>query len=819
MSAAIIAALAILLLVAAVALLYAGRAYWALVAPGAGALALWAFAGGLTPPWAWAAVTAVFTIVALLFGVRSLRRRLITRRLLPLIRRMMPRIGDTERAALEAGTVWWEGELFGGAPRWQRLLAFQDRPLSEREREFLQGPVERLCAMLDEWKVEQARDLPPEVWAFLKRERFFGLVIPERYGGLGFSAAGHSAVVTRLASRSTTATVTVMVPNSLGPAELLLHYGTDEQKQRYLPALARGDEIPCFALTEPLAGSDAAALQSSGVVCRGRWQGREVLGVRLDWNKRYITLAPVATLIGLAFRLRDPEHLLGDVDDLGITCALVPADLPGVELGARHDPMGIPFQNGPTRGRGVFVPLDAIIGGPAMAGKGWRMLMESLAAGRSISLPSLAVGGAELCARTVGAYASTRRQFELPIGRFEGIEEPLARIAASTYRMNAARRLTVAAVDAGERPAVLSAIVKAYLTESLRQVACDAMDIRAGAAISRGPRNVLARVYASAPIGITVEGANILTRCLIIFGQGAIRCHPYAREELRALAEGDLAGLDRALFGHIGHVARNAARSLLLGLTGARLASAPRGAPLRRELRRLSRASAAFALISDATMLTLGGELKRREKLTGRLADALAWMYLASAAIKQFADDGQPARDLPLVRWAVQDALARVQDALLGVLRNLPSRPAAALLRALAFPLGARWRAPDDRLGAAAARCLLDDHEARRHLTRDIYVPPPDEPGLGRLELALTKAIAAADVEARVRRAVRDGRLAAAAQADLLAEAMRAGVISAAERRLVDEADAAHEAAIQVDAFPGEAHARRHIQPLEARPA
>jgi acyl-CoA dehydrogenase len=814
MSGPLLATVAVLLVLAAAGLLYAGLAYWAWVAPAAGALALWAIAGGLATPWAWGIVTAVLAALALLFGAPTVRRRLVTRRLVPLMRRMTPRIGATERAALEAGTVWWEGELFSGAPRWRRLLEFTVQPLSAREREFLQGPVERLCAMLDEWQIERAGDLPPEVWAFLRRERFFGLIIPERYGGLGFSAAGHSAVVTKLASRSTTATVTVMVPSSLGPAELLLQYGTDEQKQRYLPALARGDEMPCFALTEPEAGSDAAAIQSVGVVCRGRWQGREVLGMRLDWDKRYITLAPVATLIGLAFRLRDPERLLGDIVDLGITCALVPADLPGIEIGARHDPLGVPFQNGPTRGRGVFVPLDAIIGGPAMAGRGWRMLMETLAAGRSISLPSLAVGGAELCARIVGAYATIRHQFDLAIGRFEGVEEPLARIAGRTYRMSAARRWVVAAVDAGERPAVLSAIAKAYLTESLRQVANDAMDIRAGAAICRGPRNVLARTYASVPIGITVEGANILTRTLIVFGQGAIRCHPFARDELRALAEDDLIGLDRALFGPIGHVARNAARSLLLGLPGGALAAVPRGAPLRRELQRLARASAAFALVADAAMLTLGGELKRREKLGGRLADALAHMALASAAIKQFADDGRPERDLPLVRWAVDDSLAQVQDALLGTIRNLPHRPVAALLRALVFPLGARWRAPDDRAGARAARCLLDDHEARRHLTRDIYLPPAGEPGLGQLEQALARVVAAAPVTARVRQAQRRGELTATSPGAAVDQAANAGLITAADRRLVDEAEAAALETIQVDAFPADAPARRHVQPV-----
>ncbi len=474
--------------------------------------------------------------------------------------------------------------------------------------------------MVNEWEVFQAGDLPPEVWDFIARHRFFGMIIPEEYGGLEFSAAAHSAVVTKLASRSATVAVTVMVPNSLGPAELILHYGTEEQKRQYLPRLASGEDIPCFALTGPEAGSDAAATQSVGIVCRGTYLGEEVLGMRLNWRKRYITLGPVATLIGLAFRLRDPDGLLGGEEDLGITCALIPADLPGIEIGARHDPMGVPIHNGPTCGYDVFVPLDFIIGGRERAGQGWRMLMESLAAGRSISLPSLAGASAELAARVVGAYATVREQFDTPIGRFEGIEEPLARIGGLTYVMNAARTLTAGAVDAGERPSVLSAIVKAYLTEAMRQVVNDAMDIRAGAAICRGPRNILANAYQAVPIGITVEGANILTRSMIIYGQGAIRSHPYVQEEMRAVAERDVARFDRAFFGHVGHVVSNAVRAVLLGLTNGRLVRPPVRGKVKRFFGQLTRMSAAFTLISDAAMATLGGQLKRREKISGRLA-------------------------------------------------------------------------------------------------------------------------------------------------------------------------------------------------------
>jgi acyl-CoA dehydrogenase len=736
--------------------------------------------------------------------LRSLRRDLLTRWIFPVVGRMLPRLGDTEREALEAGTVWWDGELFSGAPDWRRLLRFEVASLRPAERAFLDGPVDALCRRLDDWEVFLEGDLPADVWDTLKRERFFGMIIPEAWGGLGFSAQAHSAVIVKLASRSVACAVTVMVPNSLGPAELLLQYGTEEQKRHYLPRLARGEEIPCFALTGPEAGSDAAATQSEGVVCHGKWDGREVLGMRLRWRKRYITLAPVATLIGLAFRLRDPEHLLGEREDLGITCALVPAGLPGVEIGDRHDPMGIPFMNGPTSGDDVFVPLDAIVGGPAGAGRGWRMLMESLSAGRSISLPSLSVGGAKLAARVVTAYAMVREQFDTPIGRFEGVEEPIARIAGLTYLMEAARWLTVGAVDAGEKPAVLSAVVKAYLTEAMRDVVDDAMDVRAGAAIQRGPRNVLARVHDAVPLGITVEGANILTRSMIIYGQGAIRCHPFALEEIRASEAGDLARFDRAFFGHVGFVLGSALRSLALGLSNGRLALGAPAGPTRRLFQRLERLSAAFALTSEAAMVTLGGGLKRREKITGRLADVLAWSYLASAALKRFHDDGAPGADLPLVRFGCETALERAEAALAGILRNLPSRPAAWLLRPLVLPLGRREAGPDDACGGDVARSVLDDAAVRERLTAGIHLPPEEEPGIGRLDAALADAKAALPVEAKLRRAVREGRLVHAPGDALAAAAREIGVLGDGELALLRAADRARDEAIQVDAFaPG----------------
>ncbi len=751
----------------------------------------------------------VAAALALLLGVPAIRRQCLTRFLLPRIAGLLPRLGETERIALEAGTVGWDGELFSGRPDWKTLFAFEAKPLAPAERAFLDGPVEALCARLHDWEIRRAGDLPDDVWETLRRERFFGMVIPERYGGLGFSAQAHAAVITKLASRSAAAAVTAMVPNSLGPAELLVQYGTEEQRSHYLPRLARGEEIPCFALTGPEAGSDAAATQSEGVVCRIEREGEEALGIRLSWRKRYITLAPVATLIGLAFRLRDPEHLLGGEEDLGITCALVPTDLPGIAIGTRHDPMGVPFQNGPTTGEDVLVPLDAIIGGRAGVGRGWKMLMECLSAGRSISLPSLSVAGAKLCARTVSAYAMVREQFDTPIGRFEGVEEPLGRIAGRTYLIEATRSLTAAAVDAGEKPAVLSAISKAWCTEAMRDVVNDAMDVRAGAGIMRGPRNILGSLYDTVPIGITVEGANILTRSMIVYGQGAIRCHPYALEEMEAARAGDLARFDRAFFGHLGHVVATAVRAAALGLSSGRLMTRVPAGTLRHHVQRLDRASAAFALVSEGAMATLGGALKRSEKIAGRLADGLAWLYLGSAAAKRFRDGGELEGDCAFAQWAIETALCEVESALAGVLRNLPSRPIAWALAPFVFPLGRRERGPDDALGGRAATALLEDEDARDRLTEGIFRPPADEPGLGRLEAALRDARDALPVEAKLRHALREGRLAPAPGADLARAARRAGILTDTDVERLRAADAAREEAIRVDAFDAKELSRR----------
>jgi acyl-CoA dehydrogenase len=812
-------------LFALITLLYRGMGFlgWVL---GAGIVLMGWRVTGVESPNLFIVITSAVILLALVFGLPPLRRRLVSRALLGRMAAVLPRLGETERIALNAGTVWWDADLFGGRPDWGKLYAYELGGLSTEEQAFIAGPVDELCTRLDDWQIHQQRDLPPEIWAFLKQHGFFGMIIPKAYGGLEFSHLAHARVVTRIASRSITAGVTVMVPNSLGPAELLLHYGTEEQKKLYLPRLARGEEIPCFALTGPEAGSDAAATQCEGIVEQRTIDGKPVLGLRLNWRKRYITLAPVATLIGLAFVMRDPERLLEQrlaperINDpryrkdgtLGITCALIPRHTPGIEIGLRHDPMGVPFHNGPIVGRDVFVPVDAVIGGIAGAGNGWRMLMESLAQGRSISLPAVSVGGAQLATRLVGAYATVREQFDTPIGRFEGIEEPLARIGGMTYLMTAAQRLTCGALDLGEKPSVISAIVKCYLTEGMREVISDAMDVRAGAAIQKGPRNVLARVWEAVPIGITVEGANILTRSMIIYGQGAIRCHPFVQKEIEAVASGDVEAFDRALWGHVNHVMTCATRCVLLAKTGARLASTPKldDDTLTRAQQHLSRMSAAFALTSDVAIAALGGSLKRREKISGRLADALGWLYLASAALRRYSDEPKTDWGNAMAQWSVSTALYRIQEALLGVMENFPVRWLGRLLKIIAFPFGARFRPPGDRLGARVARALLEDRDARRGLTGEMYVPPAEEPGLGRMEAALTKAVRALPVETKLRDAVRAGLIDRAPGHMLDDIGLAAGIITQEEYGLLNEARDCRDEVIQVDAFDADSYRQVH---------
>jgi len=754
--------------------------------------------------------TLILLLIAaavILVTVVPLRRQLISARVLGILRKALPQVSQTEQEALDAGTVWWEAELFRGNPDWNKLLQYPRPSLTAEEQAFMDGPVEELCAMVDEWKVtHELHDLPTEVWQFIKDKGFLGMIIPREFGGLGFSAYAHSQVVTKLASRSPTAAVTVMVPNSLGPAELLLHYGTEEQKRHYLPRLAKGQEIPCFALTSPEAGSDAASIPDFGIVCRGEYQGKkDVLGIRLTWDKRYITLGPVATLLGLAFQLRDPDGFLGGEKDVGITLALLPTSHPGVNIGRRHFPLNAAFQNGPNWGKDVFVPMEFVIGGRERCGQGWRMLMNCLAAGRSISLPSSAAGGVKLAARATGAYGRVRVQFKTPIGRFEGVEEALARIGGNTYIMDAARRLTAGAVDLGEKPSVASAIVKYHLTERARSVVNDAMDVHGGKGICLGPNNYLGRGYQQVPISITVEGANILTRSLMIFGQGALRCHPYLLEYVKAANETDrergLADFDRALFGHMGYMAGNALRSLWLGLTAGRGKSVQGSEETRPYYQRLSQLSAGFAVTADAALLLLGGEIKRKEKLSARLGDVLAQMYLASAALKRFEDEGRPAADLPLLRWSVEDALYKAQQAMNGVFGNFPSRAVAAVVRFIAFPLGRPFAPPSDELGHRVAALLLEPGEARDRLTADIFIPRDESEPVGALEAALQSAIRCEGIEARLRVAVKQGRIAGGNAEELAEAGLRAGVIAGEEADALARHKALRSKVVMVDDF------------------
>ena len=746
------------------------------------------------------------TALAGLLGVGPVRRKLVSAPAMKIARGTLPVIGDTERIALEAGSVWWDGELFSGKPDWKKLLAFDIQPLSEAEQAFVDGPVEELCALLDDHKIFQDRDLSAKAWKFMKDKKFFGMIIPKEYGGLGFSAAAHSAVVTKISSRSLAAAVTVMVPNSLGPGELLMRYGTDAQRKHYLPRLAKGLDIPCFALTEPNAGSDAASGQSYGIVVKKKVAGKDVLGMSLTFNKRYITLAPMATVVGLAFRLYDPDGLLGDKKDLGITCALLPRETKGLEIGEQHDPMGVPFKNGPVRGKEVFVPIDTIIGGPAQAGNGWKMLMEALAAGRGISLPSLSVGAAQLSVRVAAGYSGVREQFGMQIGKFEGVRERLARLATNAHMMNATRVLTCGAIDAGEHPSVASAIAKAYMTEGMRTSVNDAMDIVAGAAICRGPRNIFARAYAGIPIGITVEGSNILTRSLIVFGQGAIRCHPYIQDEVAAIGARDVKAFDKAFFGHIRHVAGNALRALGLGITGAYGTFYPHRS-VTRHYRRMTRLSAAFALIADIGLITLGGSLKRKEYLSGRYADALAGLYMGSAVLKQAHDAGYPAASKPLTDMVMRKLTYDIEQALLGVLRNLPNRFIATVAYGLAFPHGPRYALPDDRLTDKVVDALLEPtNGVRETLSADIYIPDTGEEGLGKLEATLSKVRAAAPLKKKLLAALKDGTLKKAPPMALADEAKKAGILTLAEHKLLVAAVAAQDDFVQVDYFTPDAY-------------
>jgi acyl-CoA dehydrogenase len=724
----------------------------------------------------------------------SLRRDYLTKPIFNWAKGVLPSISATEREALEAGDVWWDAALFTGNPDWSLLAKTPPAKLSPEEEAFLAGPVEELCAMVDDWQVNwQLGDLPTEVWDFMKRHKFFGMIIPKEYGGLGFSAFAHSEVVRKISSRSVTAAVTVMVPNSLGPGELLMQFGTDEQRKHWLPRLADGREIPCFGLTSPEAGSDAASMTDRGVVIR---QGGE-LAIKLDWHKRYITLGPVATLLGLAFKLYDPDHLLGEQEDLGITVALVPTDLPGVEIGRRHLPAMQFFQNGPNKGKGVVIPLDHVIGGRERAGQGWKMLMSALAAGRGISLPSLSAAGAALSARTTGAYARVREQFNIPVGKFEGVQKRLASIAATAYTLDAGRRLTCASLDEGRKLAVISAIMKAHATDRMRQAVNDAMDVHAGKAVIDGPSNYLGNLYRAIPVGITVEGANILTRNLIIFGQGAIRCHPYLLKEMLALEDTDearaLREFDEAFWAHVWHSTKNFFRAWGRSWTGGLLAPAPAAGAATPYYRQVARYSAAFALTADLALLTLGGALKRREMLSERLGDILSELYLLSAALRRWEDEGRQDADLPVLAHAMETGFATIELRLAEVFDNLPSRVAAWLLRFIVQPFGPTRRGPSDATASAVAELLLAPTATRDRLTAGLYLGADDTP-LMQLETALKLAIEADPIEKKMRTAGISDRRAA----------VKTEVITADEAKLLEQADAAVAKVVEVDDFAPE---------------
>ena len=757
-------------------------------------------------------LTVVAVAVAVLIGVRPVRRALISRPIFGTYKKILPQMSDTEREALEAGTVWWDGELFRGNPDWNKMLAYPVPKLTAAEQSFMDNEVEEACRLVDDWKVShETQDMTPEAWKYVKDNGFLGMIIPKRYGGLEFSAYAHSQVVTKLSTRSSALSVSVMVPNSLGPAELLLHYGTDEQKNHYLPRLAKGLDIPAFALTSPWAGSDAASIPDVGIVCKGMWQGKEVLGMRVTWDKRYITLGPVCTILGLAFHLYDPDGLLGSKKHIGITCALVPRDTPGADMSRRHFPLNAMFMNGPTRGKDVFMPLDYIIGGPKMAGQGWRMLMECLAAGRSISLPSSNAGMAQMTARAVGGYARVRSQFKMAVGRFEGVEEALTRIGAYTYMMDAVRKMTAGAVDLGEKPSVVSAIAKYHVTERARQVVNDGMDIVGGKGICLGPSNFMGRAYQQIPIGITVEGANILTRSLILFGQGAIRCHPFVLKEMQAAHHPDarqgLVDFDKALFGHIGFTIGHAFGAMFKGVTGSHFVSAPSNvAPeTRRYYQQLTRFSAAFAFLSDISMLVMGGELKRREKLSARLGDILSMLYLCSATLKRYESEGRQQADAPMMHWAIWDAMYKAQMAFDGVIANFPNKFIGRMLYRIIFPLGHPYDVPSDKIGHQVAKLLIEPSASRDRLTAETYVPMDESQAVGAVELALKATIEAEPIEAKIRVAEKEGKLDNNPDAnvrDLAHAAFAAGIVTAAEYAVLKRRNELRDIVIRVDDFP-----------------
>lgn len=754
---------------------------------------------------AWLALAALGAL-----SIDNVRRSAVVQPAFKMVRGILPKVSDTEQQALDAGTVGFDAEIFSGAPDWTKLRAVPPVVLTEEERAFLDGPTEELCRMIDHWRIRHfERRMPREIWDFVKAKGFLGMLISKEHGGLGFSAQAQSLILGKIASRSPDVVTIVMVPNSLGPGELIEKYGTEEQKSHYLPRLAQGLEVPCFALTGPTSGSDAATMRDVGYVTRGEHEGRETVGIRLTWDKRYITLGPEATLLGLAFRLFDPDKILGDKEDIGITVALIPTSHPGVNIGRRHLPSGAAFPNGPNWGKDVFIPVDWVIGGEAMVGQGWRMLMECLAAGRAISLPSSATAGAKMMLRVSSAYARIRRQFGLPVGRMEGVEEPLARLVENAYVNEAARAVTAAMVSRGERPSVISALMKYQTTERLRHSVNDAFDIHGGRAICDGPSNYLQAAYQLVPVGITVEGANILTRTLITFAQGALRAHPYLYKEVQAVQDPDsaagLAAFDEAFRGHVAFSIANVTGAFFHNLTLGLFADAPKGTQgLESIYRQLSRASRNFALVADLTVAMLGGGLKTKQKLTGRLADALSEIYLTACVLKRFEDDGRPEADRAIVAFAAANGLHRFEEALRGTVENFPSWPARVLLRFLVFPFGRHYYPAPDALGSRIVRLVLAPGEVRDRLTRDIYVSNDPDDATGLLEVALAKVVAAEEAEKKLERAVRTGTVRRYHGRDWIGEAADTGSVTESEALLLREAEALTQRVIAVDHFAPE---------------
>ncbi len=809
----------LLALAAAYALSMRRAGLWTYAALALGTWWVWASGmldgAGIWPDLSVGTVLAALPVLALLtYAIPSVRRSLLVAPAFAAVRKILPKVSDTEQQALDAGTIGFDAELFSGTPNWEKLRAVPPITLTAEERAFMDGPAEELCKMVNDWQIRHAEhEVPEPIWDFIKKSGFLGMLISKSHGGLGFSAQAQSMILGKVASRSPDVCTIVMVPNSLGPGELIEKYGTDEQKHHFLPRLAQGIDIPCFSLTGPTSGSDAATMRDMGTVVRQSYQGKDTLGIKLTWDKRYITLGPKATLVGLAFHLFDPGKLIGDKEDLGITVALIPADHPGVNIGRRHLPCGSAFPNGPNWGTDVFIPMDFLIGGQKMAGQGWRMLMECLAAGRAISLPSSATAGAKSTLRNTTAYGRIRKQFGLPVGKMEGLEEPLARMIQTAYVNEAARGVTASMVSRGEKPSVISALMKYQTTERMRQSVNDAMDLHGGRAICDGPMNYLQSAYQAVPVGITVEGANILTRTLITFAQGALRSHPYLYKEIKAVQSADakqgLKDFEPALLGHIAFSVSNVTGAFFHNLTGGRFATAPANVNATAHwYKQLSRASRSFALVADMTVAVLGGGLKTKQKITGRLADALSELYLASCTLKRFEDDGSPPADLAIVDFCLQNALYSFQQALRGTIDNFPNASVRVLMNACVFPLGARMRPAPDWLGHKIVGLAMQPGEVRDRLTRDIFISKNVNDATGLLEVTLQKVIQAEEAEKKLDRAIRKGEIRRFHGIDWIGDAFKKGVVTESEAVLLREVEALTARVIAVD----------HFDPAELKP-